>query len=49
MTVGEKIFRCWAGGLSIRSTMTAVRYTTGKAPTFEEVRRQFVMLSEKFG
>lgn len=49
MTVEEKLFRCWQGGLGIRSTVKSVKLATGKRLNFEDVRIRFVRLSEMLG
>ena len=48
MTVEEKIYRCWRAGMGIGQTITAVRKTCGVRLAFEEVRRTFVQLAERF-
>ena len=48
MSVEEKLYRCWLGGIGIRETMLAIKRITGVDLTFEEVRLQFVELSWRF-
>lgn len=48
MSVEEKLYRCWLGGIGIRETMHAVKRITGAELTFEDVRLRFVELSWRF-
>lgn len=48
-TADERIFRCWRTGMGITDTRKAVRRVCGEDISFEQVRRAFVILSDKFG
>lgn len=46
--VGEKLFRCWQGGIGIDETIKAVERTCHVTLGFEDVRRRFTDLSQRF-
>ena len=47
MTIEQWIARCWQRGNSIGETIVAIHRNCGVRPTFHEVRRHFVNLSER--
>lgn len=48
ISVDEKLYRLWAGGIGIGETMRAIKHTHGVDLTFEEVRAAFISCCDRF-